>query len=299
MSFLAFSAWSFSMSDSFVFNNAIRRPPKGKRRRVFVTGAAGRIGSYFAKHAAERYDLTLMIRPSHDDSKIAAFGNIVRAELGELDRLKSLLQGIDTVVHLAANPKPSAQWDSVLESNIIGLYTIFVAAKAAGCRRVVYASSIHAISGYPLERQVHPEDPVSPGDLYGVSKCFGEAMARYMSNEHGISAICIRIGSFQPIEKAREKHFHLMHTFVSHRDLFQLMVRSIDNEDLNFAIVNGLSDNHVFNRMDISTARELLGYEPQDNFAAENKVLSGIHLNENIAPHNDSLTGKSGIRKDL
>jgi nucleoside-diphosphate-sugar epimerase len=202
-------------------------------------------------------------------------------------------------VHLAADPNPSAPWDSLLQNNVKGTYNILVAAKAAGCRRVVYASSIHAVSGYPLERQVHPEDPVSPGDLYGVTKCFGEAMARYMANEHGLSAICIRIGSFQPVEKAREKHFHLMHTFVSHRDLFQLLVRSIDNEDVHFAIVNGLSDNYLFNRMDISTARELLGYAPQDSFVTENAELSSIRLKEQAFPHNESSAGGSGIGEDL
>ncbi len=286
------------MSDSFVFNTSIRRPPASRKRNVLVTGAAGRIGSYFAEHAAERYDLSLMIRPSHDESPLTRFGKVVQGELEDLERLKIVLEGVDTVVHLAADPSPAAPWESLLESNIKGVYNVFVAAKAACCRRVVLASSIHAVSGYPIERQVHPEDPVSPGDLYGVSKCFGEAMARYMANQHGLSVICIRIGSFQPIEKARQRHFHLVHTFVSRRDLLQLLTRAIDNEDLHFAIVNGLSNNHLFNRMDISSARELLGYEPQDSFITENAELSRVQLEKHARPHDQSSAG-GGIGSDL
>src|SRR5207237_718422 len=111
--------------------------------------------------------------------------------------------GIDTVLHLAASASPSSTWDVVLNANIVGTYHAFVAAKVARCRRVIYASSIHAVSGYPADVQVHTTDPVNPGDLYGVSKCFGEAMARYMAEQEGLSAIALRIGGFQPASFAK------------------------------------------------------------------------------------------------
>ena len=86
---------------------------------------------------------------------------------------------------MAGDPSPSATWESLLPTNIIGTYNIFVAAKAAGCRKVIYASSIHAVSGYPADVQVKTDEPVNPGDLYGVSKCFGEALGRYMAEQEG------------------------------------------------------------------------------------------------------------------
>ena len=126
-------------------------------------------------------------------------------DLNDLEGLKTLFAGADTVVHLAGQAGPSTAWSALLEANITGTYHAFVAAKAAGCRRVIYASSIHAVSGYPADIQVKTNEPVNPGDLYGVSKCFGEALARYMAEQEGVSAIAIRIGAFQPIEAARDE----------------------------------------------------------------------------------------------
>jgi len=137
--------------------------------------------------------------------RLRAFGEVVASELSDLEKLKKLCRGIDTVVHLAGDPNPSAAWKSLLDSNIVGTYNVFVAAKAAGCRRVIYASSIHAVSGYPADVQVKTSEPVNPGDLYGVSKCFCEALGRYMAEQEGLSVIALRIGAFQPIETARQE----------------------------------------------------------------------------------------------
>jgi UDP-glucose 4-epimerase len=270
------------------------------KRRVLVTGAAGRIGSYFAAHAHERYQLRLMARPGEDAAHIAEYGAVVTADLADLPRLKEICAGIDTVLHLAGDPNPSATWEPLLATNIIGTYHIFVAAKAAGCRRVIHASSIHAVSGYARDRQVKTDDPVNPGDLYGVSKAFGEALARYMAEQEGLSAIAIRIGGFQAIEAARDAgRLAGLDAFVSRRDLAQLITRCIDDERLQFAIFHGLSDN-AFKRLDISDARELLGYAPQDDFTAENPLLKDLRLRETVARHN--LTGgrqSSGLRDEL
>lgn len=88
---------------------------------------------------------------------------------------------MDTVVHLAGSANPAATWDELLQTNIVGTYQTCVAARAAGCRRVVYASSIHAVSAYPPDVQVKTSEPSNLGDLYGVSKCFGESLGRYFS----------------------------------------------------------------------------------------------------------------------
>ena len=107
-----------------------------KRRKVLVTGAAGNIGSYFAEHSSKRYDLRLMVRDLDKDvDAIRPYGEVVVADLWQLDRLKEICSGIDTVLHLAGNPSPSATWESLRDDNITGTYHLFVAAKAAGCRR--------------------------------------------------------------------------------------------------------------------------------------------------------------------
>src|SRR5437762_3572197 len=192
------------------------------RRRVLVTGAAGNIGSYFAEHSHKKYELTLMIHDETDADAVRRFGKVIVADLDNLDEMKRACDGIDTVLHLAAAASPESTWNVLLNANIIGTYNAFIAAKAARCRRVIYASSIHAVSGYPADYQVHTNDPVNPGDLYGVSKCFAEALARYMAEKEGVSAICLRIGGFQPRESIRgEQGIEMLDGWVSRRDLNQ------------------------------------------------------------------------------
>lgn len=268
---------------------------------VLVTGATGNIGSYFAEHAAGKYRLRLMAQEMDDDAKaIEPYGQVVQGQLSDLDHLIKLCVGIDTVVHLAANPSPSATWTSVRDDNITGTYHTFIAAKAAGVRRVIYASSIHAVSGYPADVQFKTHEPVNPGDLYGVSKCFGEALGRYMAEQEGVSCICLRIGGFQPKEKMQNPDsLSMADAWVSRRDLQQLIERCIDDERLRFAVFMGLSNNR-FKRLDISDARELVGYQPMDDFTEVNPILAPLQLDEKINAHNMTDQGqKSGLREEL
>jgi NAD(P)-dependent dehydrogenase (short-subunit alcohol dehydrogenase family) len=271
-----------------------------RARRVLVTGAAGRIGSYFAAHAPDTYRLRLMVQDAAQGAAIEEHGEVVVADLGDLERLKDLCQGIDTVVHLAGDPSPAATWHSLLPTNIIGTYHTFVAAKSAGCRRVVYASSIHAVSGYPADVQVKTGDPVNPGDLYGVSKCFGEALGRYMAEQEGLSVIALRIGAFQAMETVQqESGLPYLDAFVSQRDLHQLITRCIDVEDIRFAVLHGLSDNR-FKRLDISDARTLVGYAPQDDALAELPQFKDLRLRDTVKAHNRSGDGQeSGLRDEV
>lgn len=270
-------------------------------RKVLITGAAGNIGSYFAEYSYQKYDLRLMVQAqNHNIDRFQPFGEVVTCDLADLARLKAVCQGIDTVVHLAGDPSQDATWDSLLPNNIMGTYNAFVAAKAAGCRRVIFASSIHAVSGYAPDIQVQTDDPVNPGDLYGVTKCFGEALGRYMAEQEGLSVIALRIGAFQSLEDARQADALAMaDCFVSQRDLAQLIERSIEVEDLNFAIFHGLSNNS-FKRLDISDARALVGYAPQDDLFKEQPRLNELNLRAQIRTHNMSDNHQqSGIRDDL
>jgi hypothetical protein len=287
------------MGESFI----VRKTPvdyPGEKITVAVTGAAGRIGRSFIGYAGRGYKIVAVIHPDDPEADLPPVEMVVKTDITDLDRLKKAFNGCDAVVHLAADPSPRADWESVSHNNISGTYGVFVAAKAAGCRKVVFASSIHAVSGYPREHQVHPEEPVNPGDLYGVSKCFGEAMARFMATQQDLPSIVIRIGGFKAREKAREtENIRILRAFVSHRDLDQLLKLCVDDRYLQFAIFHGLSDN-VFNRMDTTSARELLGYKPEDSFLELNRYLSDLELSRKVS--NESEKGKnnvSGIQKDL
>jgi nucleoside-diphosphate-sugar epimerase len=290
------------MTQSFTATDKTALAAAGNRsgRRILVTGASGNIGSYFAEHSHSRYTLRLMVRDLDDDAKsLRPFGEVIQADLNDLEKLKTLCRDVDTVLHLAADPKPTATWDSLLPNNIVGAYNMMVAAKSAGCRRLIFASSIHAVSGYPADVQVKTSEPVNPGDLYGVSKCFGEALGRYMAEKEGLSVICLRIGAFQPHESARKASgIKMLDAFVSRRDLNQLIERCIDVEELQFAIFHGLSDNR-FKRMDISDARQLVGYAPVDDLTEINPQLKPLNLDQ-VESHSAIEQGQeSGLRNQL
>lgn len=288
------------MSQSFTLDPDRYQPDHQSRKRVLVTGAGGNIGRYFVENAHERYQLRLLVHHSGEQREFQQYGEAVSGDLADLSDLKALCQGIDTVVHLAGDANPSATWEALLNANIIGTYNVFVAAKAARCRRVIYASSIHAVSGYPVDVQVKSADPVNPGDLYGVSKCFGEALGRYMAEKEDLSVIALRIGAFQPRNKAREEgSLRMLDAFVSRRDLTQLIMRCIEDTHLRFAIFHGLSNNR-FKRLDISDARELVGYAPQDDSTEENPKAKELHLSEQVAAHSMADgSQRSGLRNEL
>ena len=235
-----------------------------------MTGAAGRIGSYFAEHSHEKYDLRLMV--CGDEEKIVdieKFGEVRQCDLADLDGLNELCEGIDSVLHLAADHRIFAPWEELLPHNIVGCYHLFEAAKTQGCRRVIYASSVNAMNGSGFRNQVRSEDPINPGNLYGVSKCFGEALCRLYATQHEVSGIALRIGAFQHPEVIRQHRSNFWTSvWVSPRDLQQLITCCIDDETLQFAIFNGLSNNRI-NGFDISDARQLVGYHPVDDAFAE------------------------------
>jgi nucleoside-diphosphate-sugar epimerase len=267
--------------------------------RVLVTGAAGNIGSYVATHADPDLELRLLDQPGADWGDLTRRGDIVEADITDLDAMKRACEGIEVVLHLAGDPNASATWDSLLPTNVVGTYNTMVAAKAAGCRRLVFASSIHAVSGGPPDVQVKTTEPVNPGDLYGVTKCFGEALGRYMAEQEGLSVIAVRIGAFQPLEVADQPDAApLLDSFVSHRDLNQLLHLAMKADDVRFAIVHGLSDNR-FKRMDLSDTRALLGYQPQDDLADENPRLRSALDGLPLAHDTRSDQQESGIRADV
>jgi len=232
-------------------------------RFVLVTGAGGRIGRSFAAGAATRFRFRLADRVI-DDLDAAGY-EIVALDVADLEGCRAACAGIDTVVHLAADPSPEADFaGSLLENNICGAYNMFRAAADAGCRRVIYASSLHAVAGYPIEEAARPDSPVRPLTMYGVSKCFGEATARYFAEAEGLSCIAVRIGAFEAPWIREEPTREVLAGFISAQDLNQLLIRCIEAPAISFAIVHGISNNRI-KRVSLVETESLLGYKPQDD----------------------------------
>lgn len=233
--------------------------------KVLVTGAAGRIGTAFVSEMGARFAFRLADRETR---ALLAGGkhDVVDLDVADLASCRTACEGIDAVLHLAADPSPEADfYDSLLESNIKGVYNIFRAAKDAGCRRVVYASSAHTIAGRPTHTPVEVDAPVRPVNMYGATKCFGEAVAHAFAHAQDLPSIAIRIGAYHaPWLEADPSPANLA-AYVSARDLNQLIVRCLEAPaDLRFAVVNGQSNNRI-SRLDLTSTRALLGYEPIDD----------------------------------
>jgi nucleoside-diphosphate-sugar epimerase len=241
------------------------------RKRILLTGAAGGIGSAFFRYAASNYLFRLADRETSSLALTISEGHEVRAlDVADLEACQEICRDIDVVVHLAAATNPEADfYQSLLHTNVCGTYNIFRAAKDQGCQRVIFASSAQVFAGYPDDVQAHPESPVRPMNMYGVCKCFGEAVASYFAHAEGLSSIVVRVGSYdvngdESNWLRQQPNARHLSGYVSEQDLNQLLVRCIEAPDVQFAIVHGISNNR-FKRLDISSTRGLLGYDPQDD----------------------------------
>lgn len=233
--------------------------------RILLTGAAGRIGAAFVAETADRYQFRLVDRdlaglaelPSHET---------IRLDIADLTACHAACAGMDAVVHLAADPSPDAEfYPSLLENNIKGVFNIYRAAKDAGCRRVVYASSAHAVAGYPSDDPIPFDAPVRPITLYGATKCFGEAVGAYFAYAENLPNVAIRIGAYDAPWIHADPSPGALAAYVSARDLNQLFVRALEAPlKTPFVVVNGQSNNRI-KRLEIDSAIDQLGYAPQDD----------------------------------
>ncbi len=235
-----------------------------KRKKVLITGAAGRIGRVLRDGLKDDYDLRLLyhrtVPPAEPGEEVYIAG------ITDLDRMVEVVDGVDSVIHMAGDPEVSATFESVLENNIQGTYCIYEATRRAGTPQVIFASTNH-VTGFYEQEGVYttPEMPVRPDSHYGASKAYGEALGRYYVDEFRLSVICLRIGSFQPVESVKNRQSdRILSTWLSYRDTVQLVQRSVEAESVKFGIYYGISNN-TRAYWDIENAREELGYAPQDN----------------------------------
>jgi len=236
----------------------------GDRLRVLLTGAAGRIGVPFCEYVGDRYALRLA---AHHPEKIADPGvhELIGLELADLDACRAACEDIDVVVHMGGIASPSVGfYDGLLDANIKGVYNILRAAVDQGCRRVIIASSVQAVAGYPLDVQVRTTDAPRPVNMYGVCKAFAEAACHHFAVVEGLSCIAVRIGSVDADWVRKDLNARNLSTYISQRDMSEMLVRCIEVPDVDFAVVHGASDNR-YKFLDMRDTREVLGFTPLDD----------------------------------
>jgi uronate dehydrogenase len=235
-------------------------------RRVLLTGASGRIGACLrAGLRSELEELRLSDVRTPDPPPVPP-ETFVAAELTDREAVAGAVDGVEAVVHLGA-VAGEAGFDQLLGPNVVGTFNVFDAARRAGVRRVVYASSNHVTGFYPVGERLAGGEPPRPDGLYGATKAFGEALARMYSDRFGLEVICVRIGSFDE----RPTQPHELHMWLSPGDAVRLFRACLSAPDIEFLTLYGASANRR-SWWDLSEAARRLGYEPQDDaerFAAE------------------------------
>jgi len=230
---------------------------------VLVTGAAGAIGSTLRTGLAGAYPLLRLT----DIKPVAALRpgeEYAAADLADLPAVKALMTGVDCVVHLGGVPR-EGPWEAILPANIVGTYNVFEAAREAGVKRVVFASSNHVIGYHRADHTVGIDAAPRPDSRYGASKVFGEALGRLYADKHGLSVACLRIGSF----RSKPDNERQLATWISPRDMVQLVRRSIDAVPFHFLVLYGVSNNRRARWQNPAAAA--IGYVPVDdaeNYAA-------------------------------
>jgi len=228
--------------------------------RLLLTGAAGGLGKMLRERIKPWADVVRLSDVS-DLGAAAAGEEIMQCDLADRGAVLALLDGVDAVLHFGGISVED-RFDPIMQANILGLYNLYEAVHKAGVRRVVYASSNHVTGFYRTTDLVDPDMPLRPDSLYGVSKCFGEALSRYYYDRFGIETVCLRIGSSFP----EPRNARMLTTFLSYDDLVELIRCALFTPRVGHTIAFGNSDNDTIWWDNRKAAH--LGYKPKDSSRA-------------------------------
>jgi len=237
-------------------------------RKVLVTGSAGRIGRAAVRalkargHYVRGFDLALSAEA--DQSVV---GSVADAE-----SVQRAAEGMQVLVHLAATPDDDDFMTKLLPNNIVGTYNALEAARIAGIKRAVLASSGQVVwwqrftGPMPISVDAQP----SPRGWYAAGKLFLEGAGRAYSEAHGLCVIAVRLG-WCPRDLAHVEELGATDwgpdVYLSPGDagrFFALAAEGPDN--IRFAILYACSKPLRQTVYDAGPAKDLLGYEPRDTW---------------------------------
>lgn len=224
---------------------------------MLVTGAAGRIGSVLRASLRGVMPLRLLdILPM--DARDGE--DVVRADITEPGVMEHAVEGCTAVVHLAGIPGETG-FEELLDANIRGTFRVFEAVRtSATCRRVVLGSTNHVTGFYPVGETITADATPRPDGLYGASKAYDEVLGRLYHDKHGLEVVAIRIGSFAPLPTS-PRHAH---TWISPRDMVQLVRRCVETPGVGWLVVYGTSANRR-SFYDSAEGWRRVGYVPEDS----------------------------------
>ena len=224
-------------------------------KKVLITGAAGDVGTYLRRELAGKYKLILSDRRTLKPEKAEKF---IKADISRMADALMITKNVDAIVHLGGY-SVEGPWEAIHKANIVGCYNVFEAARKNKVKRILFATSNHAVGFYRRDQTIDHRVYPKPDGRYGVSKVFGEALGSLYADKYGMEVFLMRIGNVnpKPLDKRR------LSIWLSPRDLAQLVSIGIDHPDIRFEIVYGVSGNKRSWYDNSNAAR--LGYKPQDD----------------------------------
>jgi uronate dehydrogenase len=240
-------------------------------KTLLITGAAGDIGTHLRRELAGVYKLRLSdIRPIQ---ALGASETFVQGDIAQMQDMLRVTQGVDAILHLGG-VSAEADWEPILQANIIGCYNVFEAARRNGVKRVLFATSNHAVGFYRRDETIDHRVYPRPDSRYGLSKVFGEQVGSLYADKYGLEVFCMRIGNLNP-KPVDERRLSI---WLSPRDLAQLVRIGVDHADIRFEIVYGVSGNRR-SWYDNSNAQRL-GYRPQDDSEPYAQEILAKHVDD-------------------
>ena len=196
----------------------------------------------------------------------AAGEELVIANLDSLDAVEELMSDVWAVIHLAA-VSVERPWDEIFPANYTTTYNVFEAARRKGVKRVVFASSIHAVGFYRRSKTIAIDAVPRPDGFYGLSKVFGEGLGRLYADKHGLEVVSVRINTFEP----EPPDTRSLTTWLSHKDGVQLFEACLEASPLHYEVVYGVSANE---RRRVDNSKSAIAFDPKDN--AQTRVDQGV-----------------------
>jgi uronate dehydrogenase len=245
-------------------------------KRLLLTGAAGGLGREL-RPRLKAYCDALRLSDIADLGSAAAGEETVRAPLEDKAAVHALLRDVDAVVHLGG-VSVEAPFEPILAANVVGTYHLYEAARKNGVKRIVFASSNHVTGMYRQDEVIDTRAPARPDGVYGLSKAWGENVARLYWDRHGIETACLRIGSSFPEPKDRR----MLATWLSYDDLERLVVACLTAPVVGYSVVYGVSDNHTVWWDNTHAAH--LGYRPRDS---SERFRNAVEARQQVLDRND------------
>jgi uronate dehydrogenase len=225
--------------------------------RLLLTGAAGGLGREL-RPRLRRLTRVLRLSDVAEMAPAADGEEVMTAALQDGAAVDRIVAGSQAIVHLGG-VSTEGPFAPILEANIVGVWNLYEAARRHGVKRIVFASSNHVTGFYRQDEVIGPADPVRPDGNYGLSKAFGENVARFYFDRYGIESVCLRIGSSFPEPKDRR----MLATWLSYDDLERLVVAGLTTPVVGCSVVYGVSANTT-TWWDNASASHL-GFRPKDS----------------------------------